>query len=112
MTVVSRLGYAAALLVISYAVLLLLFAGLEASGAASDVQFEDVASHPAYFLAVLCVGFLVAPRLSRRLPVAGEPAQAPTGGKPGMRYEIRIVLFAILAMILSIAASLVAMAFA
>jgi hypothetical protein len=112
MTVVSRLGYAAALLVISYAILLLLFAVLEGSGAAPNVEFEDVASHPAYFLAVLCAGFFVAPRLSRRLPVAGEPAQASAGSKPGMRYEIRIVLFAILAMTLSIAASLVAMAFA
>ena len=99
------------MLVISSAILLLLFAGLEASGAVLDVDFEDVAYHPAYLLGVLCVGFLVAPRLTRRLPVAGEPAEAPTNVRPRMRYEIRIVLLAAFALILSIVASLVAAAF-
>jgi hypothetical protein len=105
------MSYAAVLLVISSAILLLLFAGLESFGAAPNLDFEDVAYHPVFVLGVLGVGALIAPRVSRRIPVAGEPVEKPADGKPRMRYEVRIILFVLLGMTLSIVASLLVVAF-
>ena len=89
MPLLKRLGYALYVLIAVSSVTMLALSIGEGLGLVRGFDIGRVMSNPFYFLPVFVIGFVIAPALAERLPIAGDLSNRLRGSKPTFGYAVR-----------------------
>lgn len=92
MSILSRLKYAMCVLIAVTMILMLSLSVGQGVGITYSFDIQGMMSNPFYFVPVFVVGFAVAPALSERMPVSGDPSTPVQHGKASYGYTARTLL--------------------
>jgi hypothetical protein len=107
MPVFKRLRYALYILIAVTMVLMLSLGIGEGLGFVHDLNVQRLMLHLLYFLPVYAIGVALAPVLSERMPIFGDPPDPKPTGKRPFGYAVRAGALVAFGLALAMLASLV-----
>lgn len=107
MTIFSRMKYAMYALIAATMIVMLTLGIAEAAGVLRGFDIQSLMFNPFYLVSVFVVGLVIAPALSKRLPVSGDPPEGEQNGKPTLNYTARTLLIVVVGLLLAVLVNLV-----
>lgn len=106
MPILSRLKYAMCVLIAITMILMLTLSIGEGMGMKYPFDIQRLMSNPFYFVPVFVFGLAVAPALSGRMPISGDPATPEESAKSTYGYTARTLFLVVGGLALAILANL------